>query len=73
MKKAPPYLMADPPEPSLLEGEHPDEMLTRLETFRSLDAALASLSDEHRLVFVFAEIEVLPQEASRMALERRQR
>ena len=64
MKKATPYLMADPPEPEpgLLGGEHPDEMLTRLETFRFLEAALASLSDEHRRVFVFAEIEELPHD-----------
>ena len=61
MKKATPFLMADPtePEPSLIEGERPDKMLTRSETFRSLDAALAGLSDEHRRVFVFAEIEEL--------------
>ena len=37
-------------------------MLTRLETFRFLDAALASLSDEYRRVFVFAEIKELPHD-----------
>ena len=64
MKKATPYLMADPPEPepSLLECERPDRLLTRSETFRCLDAALAGLSDEHRRVFVFAEIEELSHE-----------
>ena len=59
LKKRTLVLMADSPEPSEPEGESPDDLMTRSETFRSLDAALAELSEEHRCVFVFAEIEEL--------------
>lgn len=59
LKKVTPFPMAEPPEHSEPGAEGPDDTMTRLETFRSLDAALANLSDEHRRVFVFAEIEEL--------------
>ena len=62
LKKVTPFPMADPPEPSEPGAEGPDDTMTRSEAFRSLDAALAGLSDEHRRVFVFAEIEELSHE-----------
>ncbi len=48
------------PEQAGSPREMPDQHASRSETFQALDEALATLSEEHRRAFVFAEVEELP-------------
>ena len=62
LRKISPILMEEPPDVPAPTRDSPDHRAERSETFRSLEAALANLSDDHRRAFIFAEIEELPYE-----------
>jgi len=62
IKKSRPLSMAEPPEPTELGRNSPDQIAARSDASRALDRALLELSDEHRRVFVLAEIEEIPHE-----------
>lgn len=62
LQKASPIPMDDLPELRALASKEPDHSATRTETFARLDQALATLPNDQRRAFVFAEIEELPHE-----------
>lgn len=62
LRKILPISMEEPPDMPAPTRDSPDHLAECSDTFHALDAALATLSDEHRRAFVFAEIEELPYE-----------
>lgn len=59
-KKSVAIPIAEPPDGASSPDDAPDIHAGRNEAFQALDNALATLSEEHRRAFVFAEIEELP-------------